>query len=161
MVKYSLEAKRNSNTLTLWLLMLVFLGPSLIAATLYLYRAHFQFNTLERGEILSPPIAIQTQPFFNENLIGKWQLIYVSPKNCDATCEAALSTLQKIQVATGKEQSRVEYRAVPEKLIPVLQQGDIGIIDPRGWLMMKYSDTAEPTSILKDLKRLLRLSHVG
>ncbi len=159
MAKNSSSAKHNK--ITLWLLMLVFVGPSLIAATLYLYREHLQFKTVEKGQILSPPIDSQTLPFFKTEYLGKWQLIYVSPTKCDTQCETSLATLKQIQTATGKEQPRVEYRGIPAPLIPILKPGDIAIIDPRGWLMMQYPSPADPLGILKDLKRLLRLSHVG
>lgn len=35
------------------------------------------------------------------------------------------------------------------------------VVDPLGNLMMRYSATQEPKDILADLKRLLRLSHIG
>lgn len=160
MAKNSSIAKQNK--ITLWLLMFVFIGPSLLAAALYLYRDHLHFKTLEKGHIISPPIDSQTQPFFNSAYLGKWQLIYVSSTECSTTCQASLNTLKQIHAAVGmKDQSRVEYRSIPASLIPVIQPGNIAIIDPRGWLMMQYSNSADPIGILKDLRRLLRLSHVG
>jgi cytochrome oxidase Cu insertion factor (SCO1/SenC/PrrC family) len=35
------------------------------------------------------------------------------------------------------------------------------VVDPLGNLMMRYGATQEPKDILTDLKRLLRLSHIG
>jgi cytochrome oxidase Cu insertion factor (SCO1/SenC/PrrC family) len=41
------------------------------------------------------------------------------------------------------------------------QAGRIYIVDPLGNLMMSYAPTAAPRGLLEDLKKLLRLSHIG
>jgi hypothetical protein len=40
-------------------------------------------------------------------------------------------------------------------------QGRIYIVDPLGNLMMSYAPGADAKGMLEDLKRLLKLSHVG
>jgi cytochrome oxidase Cu insertion factor (SCO1/SenC/PrrC family) len=45
--------------------------------------------------------------------------------------------------------------------VPVAQAGRIYIVDPLGNLMMSYAPNAERKGILKDLQRLLKLSHIG
>lgn len=42
-----------------------------------------------------------------------------------------------------------------------LQSAYIYIIDPNGNLMMKYDDTATAKGMLKDIKKLLKLSNIG
>jgi cytochrome oxidase Cu insertion factor (SCO1/SenC/PrrC family) len=44
---------------------------------------------------------------------------------------------------------------------PVAKAGRIYIIDPLGNLMMSYAPTAPPKGLLEDMKKLLRLSHIG
>lgn len=44
---------------------------------------------------------------------------------------------------------------------PVEQAGRIYIVDPLGNLMMSYAPAAEPKGLLEDLKKLLKLSHIG
>jgi len=44
---------------------------------------------------------------------------------------------------------------------PVAQAGRIYIVDPLGNLMMSYSPTAPTKGLLEDLKKLLKLSHIG
>jgi cytochrome oxidase Cu insertion factor (SCO1/SenC/PrrC family) len=44
---------------------------------------------------------------------------------------------------------------------PAPQAGRIYIVDPLGNLMMSYPPTAAPKGLLDDLKKLLRLSHIG
>lgn len=38
------------------------------------------------------------------------------------------------------------------------EQGAMFLVDPRGFLMMRYPSDADPTGIIRDLSRLLRLS---
>lgn len=44
---------------------------------------------------------------------------------------------------------------------PVEQAGRIYIVDPLGNLMMSYAADAKPKGLLEDLKKLLKLSHIG
>ncbi len=40
----------------------------------------------------------------------------------------------------------------------ITEQGSIFLIDPRGFLMMRYPADTEPTGIIRDLSRMLRIS---
>lgn len=42
-----------------------------------------------------------------------------------------------------------------------LQNGRLYVVDPLGNLMMSYPDDTPPKGLLKDLERLLKLSHIG
>lgn len=44
---------------------------------------------------------------------------------------------------------------------PVEQAGRIYLVDPLGNLMMSYAPDAQPRGLLEDLKKLLKLSHIG
>jgi cytochrome oxidase Cu insertion factor (SCO1/SenC/PrrC family) len=45
--------------------------------------------------------------------------------------------------------------------VPIADAGRIYLVDPLGNLLMSYSPTAPDKSLLSDLKKLLRLSHIG
>jgi cytochrome oxidase Cu insertion factor (SCO1/SenC/PrrC family) len=45
--------------------------------------------------------------------------------------------------------------------VPVESAGRIYIVDPLGNLMMSYAPDAPPKALLEDLKKLLKLSHIG
>jgi cytochrome oxidase Cu insertion factor (SCO1/SenC/PrrC family) len=45
--------------------------------------------------------------------------------------------------------------------IPVEEAGRIYIVDPLGNLMMSYAPDAPPKALLQDLRKLLKLSHIG
>ena len=71
--------------------------------------------------------------------------------------QASLITLRAVD-ASGVELLRV-FPA--DDGVPVQQGGRIYISDPLGNLMMSYAATARPKGLLEDLKKLLRLSHIG
>jgi len=50
--------------------------------------------------------------------------------------------------------------AFPEDLAPRSSER-LYLVDPLGNLLMSYSPDAPPRSVLDDLERLLRLSHIG
>ncbi len=65
-----------------------------------------------------------------------------------------------------KPSIRISLPCVPRTLRPCswpcLQgAGRIYIIDPLGNLMMSYAPEAASRALLEDMKRLLRLSHIG
>ena len=45
--------------------------------------------------------------------------------------------------------------------VPLVESGRIWLADPHGNLMMSYAAGADPKGMLDDLKRLLKLSHIG
>lgn len=144
-----------------WVLILLFTLPFLGSYILYSLRHRFIFNTIETGQLLSPPIQTQNLTFFEPALLGKWQLVYLQPALCEKECESLISNLNKIYLSLGKESHRVKQRAVPAAQFPLLQPGEIALIDPQGWLILHYAPSSDPKGILKDLQRLLRFSHVG
>lgn len=157
------------NKLTIAFLVFVFVGPIVVAHALYHFRAHIHFNTLEKGQLFSPPLPTHTLPFFNTSFLGKWQLIHINNENCQPNCPTP-EILNRIHLALGKEKHRVTYRSVSlaqntthNTILPasshVLTPGSIHIVDPKGWLIMYYPSPVDPQGILKDIKRLLRFSH--
>jgi hypothetical protein len=51
--------------------------------------------------------------------------------------------------------------AFPAAPRPAIESGRIWLADPHGNLMMSYAADADPEGMLTDLKRLLKLSHIG
>lgn len=77
-----------------------------------------------------------------------------------ACCETGFGADQRdllVLSATGSE------GAALRALFPPAAGGERGIyvVDPHGNLMMSYAATGAASGILKDLERLLRLSHIG
>jgi cytochrome oxidase Cu insertion factor (SCO1/SenC/PrrC family) len=126
-----------------------------------------------------------------EFLRGKWSLVYVGAGPCDPHCREALTLMRQSRLALGDDMPRVqrvflatdqccdrEYlNAEHEGLIvaaadtpaaatlleqfPAAHSGRIYIVDPLGNLMMSHAPGAPPKGLLEDLKKLLKLSHIG
>lgn len=149
----------NTNTRTSWTaygLVIVFCAPLLIAGLLYVWRDHLTFNLICTGDLYNPPIDSRTLSFYDPRYLGKWQLMDICPTDSSSN-PIIQATAEAIYIALGKERSRVTQRHL--SAIP-LQPGSVMIIDPEGWLVVHYAPDADPKGILKDFRRLLRLSHV-
>lgn len=135
------------------------------------------------GELLAP------QPLSAEPLAalrGKWVLVTLDPAQCDAACEKKLYYLRQIWRAQGKNMDRVERLwvvtdgAAPRAELAAAIEGTrvvrtpaiaasfpgvatdhIYVIDPLGNLMMRFPRDADPSRMLKDVQRLLRVSRFG
>ena len=143
-------------------------------------------TTANYGELIAPPRPLAGPPF--DALRGKWVLVSFDAAACDAYCERKLYFMRQVRRAQGKDQDRVERLWVltdsgqprPE-LLAAIEGTRIGrggslaapfpaaaahadhiyVVDPLGNLMMRYPRDLDPSRMLKDLQRLLRLSQVG
>jgi len=115
---------------------------------------------------------------------GVWTLLY-APQSCNQQCLDMLATLLRVRLATGRHQDELnlllaspqlevtlgeEYAAltvVNNNLIHAgLKQAGFSegldqtvfLVDPQGYLMMRYPVGFDPTGIRKDLGRLLKYS---
>lgn len=119
-------------------------------------------------------------------LHGKWSLLFFIPDDCGAICEQLLYRVRQVRLATGKHIQRVQRVAVVEGDVNALfsnyssmhikkeligedtltlfadqdidEVGAIFLVDPRGFLMMRYAWDTNPSGIIHDLSRLLRIS---
>lgn len=126
-----------------------------------------------------------------QTLQGKWNVIYVGDGMCDERCREALVLMRQTRLALNDDMTRVQRlflatanccdqayldtehaglitaaAATPaaQQLLatfPGAGQGRIYIVDPLGNLMMSYGPDAPQKGLLEDLKKLLKLSHVG
>jgi cytochrome oxidase Cu insertion factor (SCO1/SenC/PrrC family) len=121
---------------------------------------------------------------------GKWRFVIFDGGHCDEQCQRKLLYTRQIRLAQGREQTRIEriwliddasmpnpeYAGLfaeahlirlPAGLVPAdfEKQGSprqyIYLVDPLGYLMMRYSADPEPAKMIKDLQRLLKYSRIG
>jgi len=150
-----------------------------------------------KGELLSPPVDLRTQFNVDQqaDLKGRWWLSYILPASCDASCIQTLQTLPRLQATLGRERSRVGLLLVRTevsarvKLPPAsadikvmsLSQHQVTattlsdpeaspwlIMDPLGWVMLRYQSPVTHAEsllsaqlLLDDLKKLLKASRIG
>lgn len=116
---------------------------------------------------------------------GQWSLLLVASGDCGAECEQALEWLLRVQIALNKDADRVQLlvAAPPEAALPAdlpphvqtlqlpaatavaLAGGEgaaalsVQMVDPFEFRMMQYAAPLDAQGLLKDLRRLLRLSN--
>jgi hypothetical protein len=142
--------------------------------------------TSNYGELVTPPRPLSGAPL--EALRGKWVLVTFDAGACDAYCERKLYFMRQLRRAQGKDESRVERLwlltddAAPAAALRTAIEGThiapaqalaahfpaagavrdhIYVVDPLGNLMMRYPRDPDPSRMLKDLQRLLKVSGLG
>jgi hypothetical protein len=121
----------------------------------------------------------------------KWTLLYIGDGACDADCRTALVFARQSRLALNNEMTRVQriFLATAnccdnayfdkehpglialdasspdaQKLLaqfPDNRARSLFIVDPLGNLMMRHDASHTTKDLLSDLKKLLRLSHIG
>jgi hypothetical protein len=124
-------------------------------------------------------------------LRGVWSLVYAGDGACEEACRAALYVMRQTRLGLNGDMTRVARVFVATSfccaratlareypgLVLVDASGDAGaplraalpaerahslfVVDPLGNLMMSYDLRSDPRGLLEDLKKLLRLSHIG
>jgi hypothetical protein len=118
---------------------------------------------------------------------GRWSMLLITAGPCEASCEYALDRLMRVHIALNKDADRVRLLLVLPQAVPtppglpdnlaVLQlppamaaelaggaasaeiQPAVHLVDPYGFRMMQYPSPLDAQGLLKDLRRLLRLSN--
>jgi len=121
----------------------------------------------------------------------KWTLLYIGDGACDADCRTALVFARQSRLALNNEMTRVqrvllatanccdnEYFAREQAGLialdasskeasallaqfPAAREHSLFIVDPLGNLMMRHDASHTTKDLLSDLKKLLKLSHIG
>jgi len=122
-------------------------------------------------------------------LSGKWSLIYIGDGACDAACRTALVLGRQTRLALNNEMPRVQRvflatehccdtayfaaeqpglialdASAAERLLaqfPADRAHSLYVVDPLGNLMMRHDAAQTTEDLLSDLKKLLKLSHIG
>ena len=68
--------------------------------------------------------------------------------------------MEKFHTALGRERNRVVVSEV-QTITLTVSEPYIWVIDPLGNVVLKFEPGINPTLILQDLKKLLKLSKVG
>jgi hypothetical protein len=123
--------------------------------------------------------------------LDKWTLLYMGDGACDADCRTALVFARQSRLALNNEMTRVQriflatghccdtgyFTAEHPGLIvldasapdaarllaqfPGERARSLFIVDPLGNLMMRHDASHTTKDLLSDLKKLLKLSHIG
>jgi cytochrome oxidase Cu insertion factor (SCO1/SenC/PrrC family) len=123
-------------------------------------------------------------------LSGRWTLVHLPDGVCGQSCTEALARSRQVQQALGDDMHRVQLLLVvarsgdaPSVEIPpevsfAVANSDwlasfsfddstperapwIYLVDPQGYLMMRYPQDVDRRGLLADLERLLKISQIG
>jgi hypothetical protein len=187
------DAQRRRNRLKLLAILAVCATP-VIASYLTYYvikpEGRTNYGTLVEPQAPVGALALQAAPAGEriERFRGKWLMVTLADRACDALCERRLVVMRQVRLTTGKDRDRIErallidgeapvagvlaeheglqvLRADPAALAALRQAagGEAGVllIDPLGNLMMRFPVEPDPNRMKKDISKLLRASRIG
>lgn len=176
------DKTKRSNRFTLLILLLVFLAPAVGSWWLYVNAGHLHLGTTNKGEFVQPPRLIDTVglglpgDYFAHHLT----LVYVSNAQCTADCRRALQLMRVTELSLGEQLTHAQQlylasgtpdaaavRADPGLMAlnaagrPALHAFDganapnyVYLVDPHGYVVLRYSLAQDPKSILQDMRHL-------
>jgi cytochrome oxidase Cu insertion factor (SCO1/SenC/PrrC family) len=103
----------------------------------------------------------QSRLALNDDMKRVQRLFLTTGNCCDLPylqAEHGGLVIAKLDTPNG-ERFAAEFQAAIQT--PLATAGRIYIVDPLGNLMMSYPPGSEPKGLLQDLKKLLKLSHIG
>jgi hypothetical protein len=181
------EQLRARNLRTIGALAAIFFLPVLASFWIYYFTDWRPAGSTAHGVLIQPPVPLANGEVFQD----KWTLLYVAEGGCDPACVNALYIARQTRLLLNKDMQRVNRvllstgpvdRAVLEsrhpgvllldaaspaadgvlRAIPAQQRANgLFIVDPLGNLVMRYDARENPKGLLDDLKKLLKLSHIG
>jgi hypothetical protein len=98
----------------LWLLLLLFFAPLLVAFWLYYGSGWRPAGHTNHGELIEPPrplpeIAVPgADPATRAPFTGRWSLVYVGDGGCAPDCRVALHVMRQTHLALGRLAPRVQ-----------------------------------------------------
>ncbi|ROL67609.1 hypothetical protein [Pseudomonas vranovensis] len=179
---------RARGRLQLLLILLVVLGPMILATSMYKLKFWVPDSRSYHGEMIGNG---QTLADLGVSATeGRWQLLVSTPKECGLDCQQLVYLARQIQIGLGRDASRAshalataqpltaDYQAKLEREYPQLQRypldlsrygalsqgkqdAQLWIVDPHGNLVLRYDARVKGKDLLNDLRHLLKLSNIG
>nr|WP_240008790.1 hypothetical protein [Pseudomonas campi] len=180
---------RLRGRLQLILLLLVAIGPMVLATAMYQWRFWVPDARNYHGELIG-----NGQSLADLGVSGatqaRWQILVTAPQACAEDCRQLVYTARQIQIGLNREAARAshglavssplpaDYEAQLQREYPQLGRyglalpayekaakgasgAQLWLVDPHGNLVLRYDATAKGKAILNDLRLLLKLSQIG
>ncbi len=158
---------------TFWMIWLVGGGPMVLAMVLYFSGASPQGGT-QRGALLPAGQHLEHWQLSDAGgaplaATGRWQVLLTTPGTCEVRCLYWQQQLVQVHKALGKEQGRVAWQLLADNSAASVKQASgrvplgewVWVADPHGNLVLRYPLAMTPQDLLKDLRRLLKVSRIG
>lgn len=150
-----------------WLVWTVGVVPMLVAFFMFFTGVMIPEQRVHSGTLLSDKHIDDLNLVRGEQKQRKWQLLFTKQQDCMERCDQWSKVLTNLHTALGKEQGRVELRYVDQNATTLNSNefGKLGtaiwVVDPLGNMVLRYQLSDEPSLILKDLRKLLKMSRIG
>lgn len=192
------DTSTRSSRIKFLALVILFVGPVLVATGWYMMADLVQPETDSHGTLIDPARPLedfQAQTLGERGydlgaLRGNWTLVHIVDGECGTDCRERIHYTRQIRDALGHDRIRVRRVVVvpaevgaiqlasllpehPDLLLLHSERGlasqfpadreaaTVFLVDPLGNLMMQFDEEVEPSGILGDLKKLLRVSRIG
>jgi cytochrome oxidase Cu insertion factor (SCO1/SenC/PrrC family) len=173
--------KIQKNTLTLILLTVIFIAPSVVAIIAYNYRDAFNNKTTNHGTFMKEEIYFKD---ISQN--KKWHIAYYNYNKCDNSCMQQLDKLARIRLALGRHLYNIDayllknknQTSLSKQKTKFLRNVDINVvlfsvldtsynnlfgeksafylINPDNYIVLTYKDTSSADDIYQDIKKLVK-----
>jgi len=178
---------RARGRLQLILILLVVLGPMILATSMYKLKFWVPDGRSYHGAMVGNGQTRADIGIAGED--ARWQLLVAAPEACAEDCQRLVYLARQIQVGLGRDASRAshalaagqplsaDYQELLGREYPQLQRypldaphyvqkvGEPGpqlwIVDPHGNLVLRYDGKVNGKHVLDDLRHLLKLSNIG
>lgn len=147
------------NRTTFWLIWAVALVPMVAAFVMYFGKIGVPDGRTHHGELVESGTQYSDIGLPSPGDPPKWQVVLASSAAC-SSCRTFGEGLENFHTALGRERDRVSVSKVDVTKLTV-PEPSIWVIDPLGNVVLKFEPEINPTLILQDLKKLLKVSKVG
>lgn len=179
---------RRKGRLQLILVVLVAVGPMILATSMYKFKFWVPEDRSFHGQLIGngqsrADLGVQAEE-------SRWQLLVSAPGDCAADCRQLVYLARQIQIGLGRDAARASHalasaqplsadyaaqlsREYPQlqryplelpryhKAAPGIEVPQLWIVDPHGNLVLRYGADVNGKDLLKDLRQLLKLSNIG
>lgn len=163
----------------LLLIAVLFLTP-FIAAVVMRFGGWEPPRTRNHGELLAPPLSMEAvtasradgSRWVWENVDRQWSLLLQLPGECDASCREAAGLLANVRQALGRHAEKLHMFEIDASgILPALALNgvlpaplteapaagpQVWLVDPHGYLVMRYREGYDPSGLRRDLSRLVK-----
>ena len=178
---------RARGRLQLILILLVALGPMILATSMYRMQFWVPDSRSYHGQMIGD--GLSRSDLGVDASEQRWQLLVITPAQCDQDCRTLVYLARQIQIGLGRDASRAshalaaaqplapDYQALLAQEYPQLQRypldrarygqrvsqpgAQLWIVDPHGNLVLRYDAKVNGKHVLNDLRHLLKLSNIG
>lgn len=171
------------------LILLVVIGPMLLATAMYQWRFWVPDSRSYHGELLGNGLS-RADLGVQGAAETRWQLLVTAPQDCAADCQQLVYLVRQLQIGLNRDTARASHAlAVAQPLLPAYDQqlqheypqlgryrldlnaygktagnaagAQLWIVDPHGNLVLRYDAKVKGKAVLNDLRHLLKLSQIG